>query len=137
MPDMPECPVTIPNPPMVDVAIKRLPGAGVGLTLTINAQPLHNLLDGMGVPRMGSSYQDLPREETSTVDIRTLCVSTHALLKRTYPVTIQLRDVINEPISHAKLLTIAASVKGQTQRILDHYRPVDIRTRVYSGNKGD
>lgn len=122
--------------PMVDVAIKRVPGS-VGLTLTINARPLHDLLDSMGVPRDGASYMERPREDTSTVDRDRLLVSTHAILKRAYPLTIRLSEVFSAPVSHAQLVSIANSVRGQTERILDHYRPVDIRTRVYpSASKG-
>ena len=112
---------------IVSVSIKRAKPSH-RLVLHIDAKNLHDLLDSVGVPRDGNTYADRPACTYRVANGDNL--STELFLKREYPVTVDLSQILTSPVAHSRLEALATSAKTAVTKILEHYQPVDIQISV-------
>lgn len=135
---------TMPQPAQTDLPLQPLqhthepaPLVSVNITrhkpthrliLQINAKPLHDLLDAIGVPHDHGVYTERPSSSIRIASGNTL--STEIFLKREYPVTIDLSTVLTAPVAHSRLEELANSSQAAVAKILEFYQPVDIQISV-------
>ena len=98
------------------------------LTLVIDAKPLHELLERMGVKTEGGangSFAGRPgaRFSVASSDFQ---VSTEVLLNRRYPASYSLSAIWTEPPTIPQLKKLGESIHTAVRKILEHYRPIDI-----------
>lgn len=119
-------PANIPPPPstpnsLVDIQIKRHDGK---LVLSLNAKPLHDLLDSIGCRVEAGAYLDSPSARSSAVHDNKL--STSLFLRQEYPVRVALAQYYSRPASFKELKELCESGHAAVKTILQHYQPVDI-----------
>jgi hypothetical protein len=110
---------------VITASFARVEGA---LTLVIDATPLHDYLDLVGVPYDGGRYADAPGERRS-LDTYTHTVQPFALLARGVQ-RIGLSAYYTSPIPKTTLEALARSIEPAAIRIIDHYRPVTLRVEI-------
>lgn len=95
------------------------------LTLVLDAKPLHDLLERMGVKHDGTSFAGRPgsRYTVASPDFQ---VQTEALLTRRYPASFNLSGIWTEPPTIPQLKKLGESIHTAVRKILEHYRPIDI-----------
>lgn len=95
------------------------------LTLVLDAKPLHDLLERMGVKHDGASFAGRPgsRYIVASPDFQ---VQTEALLTRRYPASFNLSGIWSEPPTIPQLKKLGESIHTAVRKILEHYRPIDI-----------
>lgn len=98
------------------------------LIMELNAKPLHDLLDSIGVGHTGDMYNDRPQAGFRIASGDEL--STELFLKRQYPVKVNLSTVFSNPVSYNRLKNIAESSFPVIRKILEHYQPVDIKIQI-------
>lgn len=128
MPNIEIDPTTRTPEMMARIAITR-DKATNRLLLTIDAKPLHDMLDAIGcLVDDSGNYRDRPPAQTSTCTQST--ISTEALLKRSYPTVISLSGVFSQPPTVHQLRELCSSAHAQIRTILLHYQPIDISVTI-------
>lgn len=119
--------------PMVTLDIKRgtVDGKnhGSALMLIIDAKPLHDLLDLMGCEVSGDTYRNGPSFGGRVVDSADN-LAPGIFLRRVYPYKVNLSEVYSTPPTLSRLRHLAESANSAVQRILEHYRPIDIKVTI-------
>jgi hypothetical protein len=117
----------------IDVQIKRIPPSGA--ILTLDARGFHDYLRTLGCTpdERGQFFAGKPyvyRDAMIDVDSDTLTAS--ALLKLGGPHTVDLASLYNGPPSMDRLKSLVskANLHALAMRIVDHYRPIEIRVSL-------
>lgn len=113
--------------PLVSVSIQRSKPSH-RLVLVINAKPLHDLLDSIGVPHDSRMYTERPQVGFRIAEGTNL--STELFLRREYPVNVDLSQILSMPVAHSRLEALANSTHAALTKILEFYQPVDIQINV-------
>lgn len=108
------------------LAIRRDP-SNSRLTLIVDAKPLHDLLDKMGVQVESGSemYANRPAARFGVAS-GDFALSTEVLLRRRYPAEFNLSQVWTTPPTIKQLRTLGESAHNAIRKVLEHYRPIDI-----------
>lgn len=119
-------PLTHTPDSLVRLAIRRDPSSS-RLALIVDAKPLHDLLDRMGVTVEPGSDLYANRPATRTlVASGDFQLSTEVLLRRRYPAEYNLSSVWSTPPTIKQLRTLGESAHAAIRKVLEHYRPIDI-----------
>jgi hypothetical protein len=123
-----EAPTPTPTQ-LIKLAIKRNKSDS-RLMLTIDAKPLHDILDSIGCTADSSgSYRDRPSADFRIVNNNRL--STELFLKRVYPYEVNLTGIFSTPPTVARLREICETALDAVRKILDHYQPIDISYTIH------
>lgn len=102
---------------------------GSALMLIIDAKPLHDLLDLMGCEVAGDTYRNGPSFGGRVVDSADN-LAPGLFLRRVYPLKVNLSEVYSTPPTLSRLRHLAESANSAIQKILEHYRPIDIKVTI-------
>lgn len=131
MPANPNAPAPSTPDALVDIRIAREDGK---LTLSINAKPLHDMLDSVGARFTGNKYDDRPQTSFGVISSNKL--STELFLMREYPVKLALNVHYTKPPALADLKALCESGHTAVKAILTHYQPIDISYSIQKLVKG-
>ena len=112
---------------VITASFARVEGA---LSLLLDATPLHEYLDLVGVPYDAETgrYTDAPGD-SRTIDTYSHTVQPYGLLVRG-PQRITLSTYYRAPVPKTTLESLARSIEPAAIRIIDHYRPVTLRVEI-------
>lgn len=114
---------------MSAITVRFVRPAGGRLSLEIDATPLHQYLDLLGVPHDGTSYSDQPSGSGNLIDNYSHSIRPAALL-RCGVQTVALSQYYSNPISKSAMVSLARSVESAALAVIEHYRPVALRVEV-------
>jgi hypothetical protein len=124
----PIAPESRPADMMAKISITREKSSNK-LVLSVDAKPLHDLLESIGVAiGADGNYKERPVASFSTVERGV--ISTELLLRRQYPVNVNLSGVYPRPPTVQQLQELCGSAHAQIRTILQHYQPIDISVTI-------
>jgi hypothetical protein len=123
-------PAVTPDPAntLVEVGVKRDPN-DFRIYLVVNAKPLHDILDKIGVPVQNGRYINRPAAGYAVMN-NVGHLSTEVFLRREYPVRVPLADVMTTPPTPLKLRESCSTAQAAIRQILEHYQPIDIQITI-------
>ena len=113
------------------VSVKIIRGSAQRLTLEIDATRFHAYLDAIGVTKGPITYNDMPPQDyNGAIHRYEHKIQPQALLQVKHVNSYSLGDVYSGGLTFEQMVELANSVKDVANKIINHYRPVEISVRL-------